>query len=582
MDVEMEILQTSQGPLFSNSRRTSVLLVDELLAMIIKLICAETWQDSALASLARVCKGTHEPALDALWHTQRSLLPVLIHVTELFEEDPGLSCVTYIGSRGEYSHETSDPHLCCIRTPKQHHWDRILKYSKRIKVFKNTPKEGVRSRYMYRHPKIADSVIRGLNYFQGTLFPNLTTLKWPLRGCQNLPSTAIKPFLGPSLRYLYLEKSQNTSDIPQFIEQKSSALKLFYVSKTRSSLFQITQSFINSLDGIETYEDQSGNTYSPAKWIALGTRPKLVRLRTSSFEDKRQYYEERIAAVRPVVSGLFSALQSLHVRTAAMQSILDHLSLIPSFPVCTSLTVYLNQSVPDGGRIIQWNGFMHEVHYQFAEEKQVEELVDLVPKRFPKNLRTFALLSNVHNGMDSSPTITSHVFQSLLSFKHLTQVYVCTDWRVYLDDNMLREMAQSWPNLEYMDFTPQPSCTKRYDQSAIIATLHGLLPFVEYCPKIRELGVVLCSYDRGHDGPIALPSSSSLCKLETLHVGPSYMTSPKAVASFIAENFPCLKNFTCWTACKDSQYEGWAHKSMWLEAWKLAKQARAKQHQSHS
>jgi hypothetical protein len=108
---------------------------------------------------------------------------------------------------------------------------------------------------------------------------------------------------------------------------------------------------------------------------------------------------------------------------------------------------------------------------------------------------------------------------------------------VGLNNSDLQLMAESWPNLEYLILPGSQAETAMiiHDKEKPLATLHGLIPFTQLCPRLKVLGV---TFDASYNLGDFQRSGSSVT---TLKIGQSWVNQPRAVARALAQLFPHLK-----------------------------------------
>ncbi|KAJ7798050.1 hypothetical protein B0H14DRAFT_2389052 [Mycena olivaceomarginata] len=94
-------------------------------------------------------------------------------------------------------------------------------------------------------------------------------------------------------------------------------------------------------------------------------------------------------------------------------------------------------------------------------------------------------------------------------------------------------MATAWPQLRTLDLSP--GCQSA--GYAPRATVAGLLPLAQHCPRLESLALVL---DATRTDPEILDGINN-CALARLDVGESPLSSPGAVAAFLAAIFPNLQ-----------------------------------------
>jgi hypothetical protein len=151
-------------------------------------------------------------------------------------------------------------------------------------------------------------------------------------------------------------------------------------------------------------------------------------------------------------------------------------------------------------------------------------------------------------------------FHPLLSCANLTEVVILTANGIDIDDAFLKRMATAWLQLQTLDLLA--GC--QVAAYASRATLAGLLPLAQHCPRLESLALAL---DATHADPEILRDGLSNCGLARLNIVESPLSSPGAVAAFLAAIFPNLQVVS-------SRQEGNRNKlapagAMIMEAWAL-------------
>lgn len=128
-----------------------------------------------------------------------------------------------------------------------------------------------------------------------------------------------------------------------------------------------------------------------------------------------------------------------------------------------------------------------------------------------------------------------HDFESLMQFRNLQYLNLTNEFSMeLLSDNLLEAMAISWPHLRGLHLGQEVW------QEPSECTLSGILHLARRCSHLRALAIVfMASAEMAWNGR---PGDGVICSsLEYFHVGPSPITNPRAVASFLSDVFPNIK-----------------------------------------
>ena len=128
------------------------------------------------------------------------------------------------------------------------------------------------------------------------------------------------------------------------------------------------------------------------------------------------------------------------------------------------------------------------------------------------------------------------------------------------DDELLKAMATSWPNLRHLCLT-----NRRRKTFPSRCTLCGILYLGQHCPNLTFLR-------------ISFQASAEICwngrpgggvvneRLETLEVLQSPIADPRAVASFLSDVFPSLTSIVAWRNCNHEDPTAVENRKRWQEA----------------
>lgn len=156
------------------------------------------------------------------------------------------------------------------------------------------------------------------------------------------------------------------------------------------------------------------------------------------------------------------------------------------------------------------------------------------------------------NWEEQKPLFTIDYLQPLLSFSFHRLTNVNLAFHTFdPDDLAVKDMAMAWPHIKYLQLHP----SHRTDRQPRL-TLHGLLPFGQYC---KELEMLLIRVDALNphliDGLNPRPHEISIGQLPRLHldVGDSPIADyPNDVANILLEIFPNIFHVGCGVVNYDS------------------------------
>ena len=127
------------------------------------------------------------------------------------------------------------------------------------------------------------------------------------------------------------------------------------------------------------------------------------------------------------------------------------------------------------------------------------------------------------------------VFRPLFSCRSLTRFEFRWDYQMNVTQEDIEELASSWPSMEVFLFNCQPIPEDIYP----ILTLEALIPFAQYCPNLRELGLYLNALEI--PSTFTYPNTSPLPafkSLQKLSVGASCVSHVEPIALFLSQLCP--------------------------------------------
>ncbi|KAI0797074.1 hypothetical protein C8Q75DRAFT_224750 [Abortiporus biennis] len=411
----------------------------------------------ALAALARTCKAVSDAALDTLWYRQTDILPIVRILGDA------------IGERSVWDHllgrhRTSLVLSRNVLTPEHYRFDI---YAKRIHSFSVA--------FGIRNCEIDDSVIQHIMQWSHPLFPNLRELLWPVKGISHslkgqLPVLSL--FLSPCLHTLNLSLENN-----QLSQTVFSSLHKQCPNLTRLSLDGKYKSIGTSTlgnylqDALQLQQIAASYGEIPYKWThTMAILPHLTSLSFRTFCLPSDLQDSESLALSR--TGSFPALVTLEIFTEDLQTLFFFM-LQFSFPRLSTLNI-----------TVEMEEFLIEPHFG--------KLTRLIAEQCsPNHLIYFSLQSvdfrgrNV--GEDSVP-ICGDALHPLFRFHKMEEFSVIGRWIISLDDDFLRDLAQTWRNLTALQLFPTAAVWKLANKSI---TLKALLPLAQYCLNLEDLDLYL-------------------------------------------------------------------------------------------
>ncbi|KAF9233628.1 hypothetical protein BU15DRAFT_79926 [Melanogaster broomeanus] len=366
------------------------LYIQEILLDIFAEVLQLRYGYRGVASLARTCRLFMEPALDVLWATQHSLVPLVMCFPSYFlqfksEKQSNSGVRTVVGIRG---------------VPDKAAWEKLFFYTRRIKTLHADLIDRDNQKSMSAvHFSVLSKMLCAC---QKHLLPNLRALSFPgalqhfaLETCVEYANTINRMILLSAM-----EPSTLTSlTCPLYSVHPLEADKLVTAITTCSFLENLTMFAPVELQTLYLYEILQ-------KLTALKCLSTLaIHLHESSWIQSPEHL------------GAFPSLQSVELRNFPSQFVLPVIRSIH----CPSL-VSLRIGV---------TGFAlpHDLHDLMAEIA--------TRTSWKESLKSISLSAKL---MESS-------VRSLLPFTSLQHVFL-SDIRLTPSDGLIRDMAMAWPALE--------------------------------------------------------------------------------------------------------------------------------------
>ena len=165
---------------------------------------------------------------------------------------------------------------------------------------------------------------------------------------------------------------------------------------------------------------------------------------------------------------------------------------------------------------------------------------------------------------DFLPLLDAHEFEPLLKFTHMESIYIETRCSIAnFDDELLKAMATSWPNLRHLCLTNGQGVS-----FPSRCTLRGILHLGQHCPNLQSLRIVfqasaeICWNGRPGGGVVNE-------YMEALEVVESPIADPRAVAYFLSDVFPKLTSIDAWDNFNPEDPTEVENRKRWQEAIQL-------------
>ncbi|KAH7913663.1 hypothetical protein BJ138DRAFT_1124160 [Hygrophoropsis aurantiaca] len=444
-----------------------------------------------LARLARTCQTFKEPALDVLWSRMETLNPLAqcLPVTKRKTTHRGtIELISPIFPNG---------------------WSKIQKYACRIHVLGST------SSSKPPFGTLTLDLIHALGSFLP--LPNLRILYW-----RSNPEAAeyypvIRYLLSPSIRSIYISQRTYTA-VQQTIIATIGSLSpnleqlvcCFYGASAGdgSALFQSISVGVQNLPRFRQLKVDNVGYSSSLQDIAL--LPHLERLVFGILP------EDHLPDTPPKQLSVFSSLKAIKLKALNISRCSRFLSGIQA-PVLTQLTLDL-ASLPFARQLQDWFSL---IEAQFSPE--MIKILTINVDTFARTPCDFHICSLI-------------TFKPLLSLSRLTHLRFASLDTSGLDDDNIKEIASSFPNLQAVYLG-----TKIYVNSSPKTTLEGLINLLARCPQLQGVGLML---DVTIIDPIALQKLSRgvvNTAITKLDVGASRIDDPDRVSLILSAVLPRLK-----------------------------------------
>ncbi|KAL4245278.1 hypothetical protein ABKN59_009730 [Abortiporus biennis] len=522
-----------------------VFLVPEILNIIFERL-PDDGKNNTLASAARTCKLFEEPALENLWHTQSSLVPLLRCApgafVQNFEKDTlkdmknkakiNMKPTEFVQLLGKLNTFYADRPLY----PSER--NRIQKYAMKIKSFVEKNEETSTAVH------IDGSVFSVLFSIEDDyLFNNLRSLKWPISGLQKADYSLLARFLSPKLSHVdlsYFQRHNLDMAVIDMLRKQCHMLSHFTINCNHNAAVSLA---LRDLFTVSTMlrRVECDVELDAGHLLPLSCIPNLEYL-DISIRSGITLKKDTLSSVHSI----FPCLKSLTIHSDAVALLTNFLNL-GHFSQLSSIT--------STHSMLPQIGDFQELFQAIARHCSplVLESITLKITRF-----RFTPYSNPLDRQDIEPLLDFHNIHTLR-----IEGMLCYN----ITDTDVGDMAVAWPKLRNLYFDPNglwPALSG--------LTLDSLPKLANHCPELTLFGAKLrvnAHNPRKHSGPSA--NGKRGYNLQNLHVGPAMINNAGYVAAFLSDIFPEMQEcgVHAWTELDEEDLDGAIHSERWDNVNKL-------------
>ncbi|KAF7796420.1 hypothetical protein EIP86_007597 [Pleurotus ostreatoroseus] len=444
-----------------------------------------------LASLARTCTITRDPALDRLWRTQYGLQNLI-------------KCLPAVYWR----QRVEDMQLTVASDVDLDDWSRFDIYASRIQEL-NIDQFGPCDQFELFTPLMR----RG---YSKTLFPNLKTLKWWSTPRRPLPHVQL--VLSPTIRTL----------IASFSGSPSSASGLTYLPQ-----------YCPHIESLRLYLSDEISIVKAEKVLR-----SLQEIRSLDFTIHDDITESSPACL----NGLLNRVSVLpQLETFCVASLPQRVSLIAMpeantrrFPALKQLTVDSRASCSNFLRTFELENLEHlDITFSpfIVPPDNNTQLMQTV-----EQVISHSSLKVLHLTYRYSVQVTLESISPAFAFRSLEEFCLYSGpVGVALDDTAIEQLAKAWPDLTELRLLGSIPLTSQSTATPVLPTLQALTYLAQYCPKLETLSIELDAKD---PAPIQkrIREGRKFCNthMKQLSVRRSLIGDTAKVAAFLSELFPNL------------------------------------------
>ncbi|KAJ7504688.1 hypothetical protein B0H11DRAFT_2273266 [Mycena galericulata] len=465
------------------------LKIPELVDIIISELGPETSRTSAraLAALACTCTTFHEQALDALWKSQNTAMNLLRCMpADLWDKR------TLIPRRAVV---TSD-------------WDRVLKYSARVKFFVSDRRPSMTTVY----EAIKDTTPGEY------LLPHLEHLSWRHQSAACWPF--IDLFLGPCITSVELSVQRGgphpllATLAQRYPELRSVSIEGLNARSDPSDRSQLSR-FVRELKHLESLHVRTLDS-EPLRYLGnLPALKSLVTLLPNALDLPRSSERRMFPNLRELS---FSSRRDWDEIGPGIVPLLTFLRMCTKPPLRS-----FDANIED------WTLDQVEEFYQVLASQCAHKHLSVLQVHFMY--------------MEPPTPHPGRFFRPLFSFTGISVVNILVPAGYDIDDGTVSDMARAWPRLEL-----RLTCCAGYQSRC---TLLSLASFAFHCPRLQCLDITLDASSAPHE---LVGSTDSLPQRQLTHLNvgcsPASDDCIAAAAAFISSVF---SNLTTITECHSGE-----------------------------
>ncbi|KAJ6521161.1 hypothetical protein DFH09DRAFT_1193076 [Mycena vulgaris] len=477
------------------------LAIPEVIGLIFDQVADDDRGWEALSHLAQTCRAFSDPALDLLWVSQESLVPILATIPDFWED-------TRLDAYGEHP-PVFNPE--CLITPGI--WDRVRFYAARVKSL------SLVLTHCGGTPEVLE--VLSMSFPGDCLFPNLDHLSWALPH-RNFPY--LRLFLSPRMTSIDLELSGSATQLtllPLLPAKCPSLMKVIIYDEGRMDLIRphYAVAVSSMLCGLPDIRTISVGCIDPAALRHLAHLPSLTSLCIDRIDEPLWPYAAEFTFL--LYPELFPSLTELRVFGARIDLCKNFIRTAFASPL---KTLYVGTETS-------------------ASEPEARTALAAISAECPPSLTSIDVelgqWDDVVSAAPAAYTVLPATLAPLLTFKNLLTVRVKVPFGLCLDNAFCAEMAVAWPLINelslhrpYIIGTPSPP-------SAV--TISALLSFARQCPDLHTLALPLSS---APPGSLSDGTPPAQMVLKYLAVIDSPIEAPFPVAAFLSSVFPGLEDIS--------------------------------------
>jgi hypothetical protein len=466
------------------------LAIQDILRLICESFDPSGRSSSTLFALACTCHTFKEPALDYLWHTQTSLMPLFKCLPQdMWEGEGTLNGWKTLVSKGLIHWLCSSTMiiLFCLRKslrlvhqPVAGEWDRFESYARRIKTLSCRSGSGWHGHRNFQIIEQLMSEALADHFQKSPVLPNLRRL-YCYEGA--MINKYMGLFLAPRLTRLLFCPSTRSSPDPAVVESINTAcpnLRTLDIRPELSfacdahSLLASASTLIRSLSALESLHCEF--PLSPATIIHLSRLPSLTEV--SMFDHPAATARSLAGISAPAFAHLtFLAIPAWDGPSTAnlLRALyLKNLEIL-------NIIFYSPSDFRHHGALLKLYHPHAFNNYQsrWLDSSGLSQVFTAIQASCD-GLQS--LLTTSRRGAETTSRLSSpDIIVPLFSFRNLTSLRIDGVCQCDLDDVVLKEMANAWPLLQTL------RCRVVRQNFQPKATLEGLAAIISGCSQLMEV-----------------------------------------------------------------------------------------------